>query len=80
MENYEDIDLKKCEKQKELQRAEEYLNVVDIADLQMGQEITLLQLKRKDIQMAISKAKLNVKALKLEVSLLLGKFWRAKNV
>ncbi len=78
MESYEDIDLKKCEKEKELQKAEESLSVVEIENLEMGKEITLLQLKRKDVQIAISKAKLNVKALKLEVSLLLGKFWRAK--
>ncbi len=78
MESYEEIDLKKCEKEKELQKAQGDLSTVEIAEMELGKKILLFQVERKDLQISISKAKQNVRSLTLEVKILVSAFWRAK--
>lgn len=80
MESYEDIDLKKVEKEKELQIAQQNLSTVEIAEMELGKKILIFQVDRKDLQIAISKAKQNVRSLTLEVKMLVSLFWRKKNV
>ena len=77
--NYEEIDQKKVEKEKELKEAQQNLHTIEIEELEIAKQIVNLQAKRKDLQIAISKAKHIAKNLSLEVKILTSEFWRAKN-
>jgi len=77
--NYEEIDLKKTDKEKELQTAQNHLHTVELEELEIAKQIVNLQAKRKDLQIAISKARHIVKNLNLDVKILTSLFWREKN-
>jgi len=74
----EQIDLKKVELEKELQKAQQDLSTIEIADLELGKQVLELQSKRKDLQIQISKAKQVVKTLVLDIKILTSAFWRAR--
>ena len=74
-----EIDLLKVEKEKELQKAQANLHQVELEELEVGKQIILLQGKRKDLQIAMSKAKQIVRTLNLDVKILTSQFWQAKD-
>ena len=74
-----EIDLKKVEKEKELRVAQDQLHTVEIAELELAKEIVLLQVKRKDFKIAVSKARQIVRTLVLDIKILTSEFWRAKD-
>lgn len=67
------------DKEKELLKAQDDLSKVEVEELEIGKQIVLLQVKRKDLQIAISKAKQIVKTLALDVRILTKKFWEVKD-
>ena len=73
------IDNLKVEKEKELQLAFKNQHEIEIAELEISKEIVKLQLTRKDLQIALSKAKHNVRTLGLDVKILISQFFQAKN-
>jgi len=74
------IDTIKVEKEKEYRTAQEVLNTVELRELELAKEICKLQLERKSLQIAISKAKHNVRTLAIDIKILTSEFWRARNV
>ncbi len=74
-----EIDLKKVEVEKELQKAQDSLHNVEIEELEMGKKIIILQGQRKDLQIALSKAKQIVRTLNLDIKILTSEFWRARD-
>lgn len=75
----EQIDLKKVEEDKKLILAQDNLHKIEIEELELGKQIILLQAKRKDLQVSLSKAKQVVRELSYNVRRLTSEFWRAKN-
>lgn len=73
------IDLKKCDMEKELLAAQDNLHKVEIEELELGKKIINLQSQRKDLQISASKAKQIVRELSANVRILTSKFWRAKD-
>lgn len=73
------IDNLRVDKEKELLEAQDDLSKIEQKELELGKEIVLLQVKRKDLQIAISKGKQVVKTLALDVRILTKKFWEAKD-
>ena len=73
------IDLLKVEREKELKVAQENLYKVELEELELSKEIVILQGKRKDLQIAISKAKQIVRTLNLDIRIIVSEFWRAKD-
>ncbi len=73
------IDLLKVEKEKELQKAQAQLHVVEIEELELAKKIVDLQSERKTLQIAISKGKQSVRTLTLDIRILVSQFWRTKN-
>lgn len=69
----------RVEKEKELLQAQDNLSKVEIEDLEIAKQIVLLQIKRKDLQIAISKGKQAVRILALDVRILTTKFYQAKD-
>lgn len=69
----------RVEKEKELLQAQDNLSKVEIEELELAKQIVLLQVKRKDFQIAISKAKQGVRTLALDVRILTSKFYQAKD-
>jgi molybdopterin-biosynthesis enzyme MoeA-like protein len=74
-----EIDNLKCKKELELKDAENNLHVVDIEELEIGKQIISLQMKRKDLQIALSKAKHIVKNLTIDIRIITSAFWKAKD-
>jgi hypothetical protein len=75
----EEIDNLKVEKEKELQAAQNSLAVIEQEELEIGKQIINLQGRRKDLQIAASKAKQIVRTLTLDIRILTSKFWSVKN-
>ena len=73
-----EIDLLKVEAEKELQRAQGALHIIEIEELTLAKEIVLLQARRKDIQIALSKARQVVRTLNLDIKIMTSAFWAAK--
>jgi len=73
------IDQKKCEEEKKLLAAQDNLHKVEVEELEIGKEIILMQAKRKDLQVAYSKARQVVRELAANVRILTSLFWRAKD-
>jgi uncharacterized ferredoxin-like protein len=73
------IDELKCAKEKELLSAQDNLHKIEVEELEIGKQIVLLQVKRKDLQIAISKARQIVRTLSLDTRILTSKFWAAKD-
>lgn len=74
-----EIDLQKVEKEKELRQAQAELHSVELAELELSKTIIQLQGKRKDLQIAISKARQIVRTLNLDIKILTSDFWAARN-
>jgi len=74
-----EIDLLKVEKEKELQKAQATLHIVEIEELELAKKIVDLQSERKTLQISISKSKQIVRSLTLEIRILVSQFWRTKN-
>jgi len=74
-----EIDLKKVEIEKELQKAQADLHKVEIAELEIAKKIVVLQGERKDLQIAASKARQIVRTLNLDIKIITSEFWRAKD-
>lgn len=73
------IDNLRVEKEKELLQAQDNLSKVEIEDLEIAKQIVLLQIKRKDLQIKISKGRQGVRTLALDVRILTKKFFEAKD-
>ena len=65
----------RVEKEKELCKAQDNLHNVEIEELTIAKEIILLQVKRKDLQMSISKARQVIRNINLEIKILTSTFW-----
>lgn len=74
-----EIDNLKVCKEKELKIAQENLYKVEIEELEIAKQIVILQTKRKDLQIAGSKARHIVRTLNLDIKILTSEFWSAKN-
>ena len=74
-----EIDDLKCQKETELNEAEKNLSTIVVAELEIAKKIIMLQMQRKDLQIAVSKAKQVVKTLATEISILKSKYWKAKD-
>ena len=73
------IDEKKVSIEKELQVAQGNLSKTEIEELEIGKQIIELQSKRKDLQIAQSKAKQIVRTLTLDIRILTSAFWNVRN-
>ena len=78
-ENSYSISFKQDEKEKELARLLKDLQEVEQAELLIARDILDLQRKRKDLQIAKSKASHLVKQVMIELRLLKNAFWNSKN-
>lgn len=74
-----EIDNLKVETQKEYRKALNDLHIVELAELEIAKQIVALQTKRKDLQIALSKARHIVRTLGLDVKILISEFWSVKN-
>jgi molybdopterin-biosynthesis enzyme MoeA-like protein len=74
-----EIDEIKCVKERELQEAQDNLYTIEIEELEIAKQIVELQAKRKDLQIGLSKAKQVVRTLRIDISILISRFWAAKN-
>jgi len=74
-----EIDQIKVNKEKELQAAQDNLHKVEIEELEIAKQIVELQGRRKDLQIASSKARQIVRTLNLDIKILTSEFWRAKD-
>ena len=73
------IDGIKVEKEKELKIAQENSHKIEIAELEIAKQIVILQGKRKDLQIAASKARQIVRTINLDIKIITSEFWRAKD-
>jgi len=73
-----EIDLLKVEVEKKLQQAQMALHIVEIEELELAKQIVLLQAQRKDLQIALSKARQVVRTLNLDIKIMTSAFWAAK--
>ena len=67
------------EKENELKTALQSKEVVDQEEIALARQILELRLKKKDVELAISKAQYNVRQLEIEKRQLEKQFWSAKN-
>lgn len=74
-----EIDNLKVEKEKELKIAQQALYEVELKELELAKQIVILQGQRKDLQIAISKARQIVRTLNLDIKIIISEFWRAKD-
>lgn len=73
------IDQKKVEIEKELQMAQEKASIIEQEELEISKQIINLQVRKKDLQIALSKARQIVRTLTLDIRILTSAFWMAKN-
>lgn len=74
-----EIDALKVEHEKSLKIAQNVLNEVEVKALVISKEICELQLEKKGFQIALVKAKHNVKTLSLDIRILTSAFWNARD-
>jgi len=79
MDSSYDISVQQDKKELELASALKDLQEVEQAELFIARDILDLQRKRKDLQIAKSKASHNVKQVTIELRLLKSQFWASKN-
>lgn len=77
--NIIEIENLRNEKTKELKVMIQSHEVVEQEKLNIQRQILELQLKKKDLEMALSKSKSNIKQKNIEISLLTSQFWAEKN-
>jgi len=68
-----------AQEEKELKEMLNSHNVVDQAKMQLQRDIIALQLKKKDLEMSLSKSQLNINQKRLTIKMLTAEFWREKN-
>jgi hypothetical protein len=68
-----------AEKENELKTALQSKEVVDQEEISLARQILELRLRKKDVELAISKAQYNVRQLEIEKRQLEKQFWSAKN-
>jgi hypothetical protein len=68
-----------AEKEKELKSMLTAHNVVEQEKLSTQREILVLQLKKKDLEIALDKSSHSIKQKNLEIKILTSEFWREKN-
>lgn len=73
------IDNLKVAKQKEYQIALNNLHLIEIKELRLARLTIKLQARRKDLQIAISKAKHIVRTLAIDIRILESAFWQTKD-
>lgn len=73
------IDEKKVELEKELQKAQANLHEVELKELEIAKQIIILQGQRKDIQISAAKARQIVRTLSLDIKIVTSAFWQAKD-
>ena len=74
-----EIDLLKVSKEKELKVAQANLHTVELQELELAKQIVILQGQRKDLQIAMSKARQIVRTLNLDIKITVSEFWRARD-
>jgi hypothetical protein len=74
-----EIDNLKCDTERKLKVAQAALSEVELQELELSKSICELQLRRKGLQIAISKAKHIVRQLSLDIKIQTSEFWRAKD-
>jgi len=67
------------EKEKELSRLIRVYYTIDQEKLILQKEILEKQTKKKDLEIALSKASHNVRQINIDLKLLRSKFWSVKN-
>ena len=73
------IDNMKVAREKELKIAQSVLHEVELRALELSKDICKLQLEKKDLQIAITKAKHTVRTMSLDVKILTSEFWAARD-
>lgn len=68
-----------AQEEKELKEMLNSHNVVEQAKMQLQRDIIALQLKKKDLEMSLSKSQLNINQKRLTIKMLTAEFWREKN-
>ena len=68
-----------ADKEKKLMELNNQEHIVEQEILKHQREILNLQLKKKDLEQALSKAKHNTRQMKLEISTVKSNFWNTKN-
>ena len=76
--SYQDTENLIVEQEKELKSLLDNLNKVEQEKLNIQREILELQLKKKDVEIAVDKAKHLVKQKQINISLLTKQFWSEK--
>jgi len=74
-----EIDNLKVEKEKALKIAQENAYKVKLEKLEIDRQIIALEGKKKDLQVALSKAQHIVGTIKIDIDILTSAFFRAKN-
>lgn len=67
------------ERERELQKANEYLSTVVQERLRLQRQIIEIQLRKKDLEIAEEKATHVVRSIRSDLNILENAFWAAKN-
>lgn len=68
-----------ADKEKELSESLETQMLVEDEILKIQKSVIELHLKKKDLEIAASKGKYNIKQLQIEIKIVTNRFWSAKN-
>jgi hypothetical protein len=74
-----EISLMIDEKEKELSKLLDSHQIVEQEKLKLQKEILVLQGKKKDFEISLSKSSHNIRQISIELKLLKSKFWAARN-
>ena len=74
-----EISLQIDEKEKELKEAISAHELIEQQKLRLQRAIIRLQLKKKELEMVLSKSSANRKQIEIELRLLKNRFWAVKN-
>ena len=74
-----EIDTKIVELEKELKSCIVSHEVVEQEKLSFQRDILNLQVKKKDVEMSLSKSMSNIRQLTISLRILKSQFWQAKN-
>ena len=73
------IDMEKTQLEKDLKVAIGKKSVVEVAMHELSREILVLQVKKKDLSISLTKARMNVRVLEVDISLKTSEFFSTKN-
>ena len=74
-----EIDENIVELEKELKEAIVNHEVVEQSKLELQRDILTIQVKKKDLEMILSKSSMNIRQLSITLRIARSKFWSAKN-